>query len=66
MTVVRLTLREAANRKVLVVGAVISAVFLLLFWLGFSVAFNQAASPDDATDPAVAATILTVFGLYGV
>jgi Cu-processing system permease protein len=66
MTVVRVTLREAANRKVLLVGAVISAAFLLLFWLGFTVAFNAAAGPDDPTDPAVAATILTVLGLYAV
>jgi Cu-processing system permease protein len=66
VTVVRLTLREAANRKVLIVGAVISVAFLLLFSLGFNVAFNQAADPTDPTDPAVASTILTVFGLYGV
>jgi ABC-type transport system involved in multi-copper enzyme maturation permease subunit len=66
MTIVRLTLREAANRKVLIVGAVISAAFLLLFWLGFTVAFDAAAGPEDSTDPVVAATILTVLGLYAV
>lgn len=66
MTIVRLTLREAANRKVLIVGAVISAAFLLLFWLGFAVGFDQAASPDDPTNPAVAASIMTVLGLYAV
>ncbi|MGI8517794.1 MAG: ABC transporter permease [Acidimicrobiia bacterium] len=66
MTVVRLTLREAANRKVLIVGAVISAAFLLLFWLGFAVGFDQAASPDDPTNSAVAASIMTVLGLYAV
>ena len=67
MTVVRLTLREAANRKVLLVGAVISAAFLLLFWLGFAVGFNQAASDaDDAMATAAAGTIMTVLGLYAV
>lgn len=66
MTVVRLTLREAANRKVLIVGAVISAAFLLLFWLGFAVGFDQAGSPDDPTNSAVAASIMTVLGLYAV
>lgn len=67
MTVVRLTLREAANRKVLLVGAVISAAFLLLFWLGFTVGFDQAeADPVDASETAAAATIMTVLGLYAV
>lgn len=67
MTVVRLTLREAANRKVLVVGAVISAAFLLLFWLGFAVGFNQAVTDsDDATITAAAGTVMTVLGLYAV
>lgn len=66
MTIARLTLREAVNRKVLLVGVVISAAFLLLFGLGFNVAHSQAANPSDATDPAVAASILTVFGLYAV
>lgn len=66
MTIVRLTLREAANRKVLLVGAVISVAFLLLFSLGFTVGFKSASSAEDATDPAVAASIMTVLGLYAV
>jgi len=66
VTVVRLTLREAANRKVLLVGAVISAAFLLLFWLGFAVGFDKATDPIDATETAAAATIMTVLGLYAV
>lgn len=65
MTVVRLTLREAANRKVLLVGAVISAAFLLLFWLGFSVGFDRAAT-DVPFETAAAATIMTILGLYAV
>ena len=68
MTIVRLTLREAANRKVLLVGAVISVAFLLLFWVGFTVGFTQAAaeSADDAMETAAAATVMTVLGLYAV
>lgn len=66
MTVVRLTLREAANRRVLLVAALISAGFLLLFWLGFSIAFDQVSGPEEATEPGVAAAVLTVFGLYAV
>ena len=67
MTIVRLTLREAANRKVLLVGGVISAAFLALFWLGFAVGFSEAATdPDDATATAAAGTIMTVLGLYAV
>jgi len=67
VTIVRLTLREAANRKVLLVGGVISAAFLALFWLGFAVGFSEAATdPDDATATAAAGTIMTVLGLYAV
>lgn len=66
MTVVRLTLREAANRKVLLVGAVISAAFLVLFWVGFAVGFDSASGEVDPMEPAVAATLMTVLGLYAV
>ncbi len=66
MIVVRLTLREAANRKVLLVGAVISVAFLLLFWLGFAVGFNEAATEPDPLESAAAATLMTVLGLYAV
>jgi Cu-processing system permease protein len=67
MTIVRLTLREAANRKVLLVGAVISVAFLLLFWLGFAVGFDSAASEtDDPLATIAAGTVMTVLGLYAV
>lgn len=67
MTIIRLTLREAANRKVLLVGFVISIAFLLLFWLGFSVGFDQAADdPQEAVITDGAATAMTVLGLYAV
>ena len=67
MTIVRLTLREAANRKVLLVGGVISVAFLLLFWLGFSVGFDQAGDdPQESMITDGAATAMTVLGLYAV
>ena len=67
MTIVRLTLREAANRKVLLVGAVISVAFLLLFLLGFAVGFGQViAEENDPMEIAASATIMTVLGLYAV
>jgi hypothetical protein len=70
VTIVLLTLREAANRKVLLVGGVISAAFLLLFWLGFAVGFDSASQEatvtGDAMESAVAATLMTVLGLYAV
>ena len=67
MTIVLLTLREAANRKVLLVGGVISVAFLLLFWLGFAVGFDSAAGESgDPMESAVAATLMTVLGLYAV
>jgi ABC-type transport system involved in multi-copper enzyme maturation permease subunit len=66
VTIVRLTLREAANRKVLLVGGVISAAFLLLFWLGFAVGFSSAESENDAATTAAAGTVMTVLGLYAV
>jgi Cu-processing system permease protein len=66
VNVVRLTVREAANRKVLAVGGVISAAFLVLFWIGFAVWFSSAAGEDDPTSTAMAATVMTVLGLYAV
>ncbi|WP_420451844.1 hypothetical protein [Ilumatobacter sp.] len=67
MTIVLLTLREAANRRVLLVGSVISAAFLALFWIGFSVGFTSTVEdPADPTSPEAAATIMTVLGLYAV
>lgn len=67
MTIVALTLREAANRRVLTVGAVISVAFVGLFWLGFAVGFTRiAAAGEDALEQTAAATVMTVLGLYAV
>lgn len=66
MTIVLLTLREAANRKVLLVGAVISTAFLVLFFIGFNVGFNSASKEPDPFESAAAATLMAVLGLYAV
>ncbi len=69
MTIVALTLREAANRKVLTVGAVISLAFIALFWLGFAVGFTRITDEggsDAAFARTIGATLMTVLGLYTV
>ena len=67
MTIVRLTLREAANRKVLTVGAIISVAFIALFWLGFAVGFSRITEAgEDPLEQTIAATLMTVLGLYAV
>lgn len=67
MTIVALTLREAANRKVLAVGAIISVAFIALFWLGFAVGFSRVAGAvEDPLEQTIAATLMTVLGLYAV
>lgn len=67
MTIVALTLREAANRKVLAVGAIISVAFIALFWLGFAVGFaRMTEAGEDALEQTIAATLMTVLGLYAV
>lgn len=67
MTIIRLTIREAANRKVLLVGGLISLAFLVLFWIGFTVGFGQATTdPELMTATDGAGTIMTVLGLYAV
>jgi Cu-processing system permease protein len=67
VTVVRLTLRETANRKVLLAGAIISVAFIGLFWVAFSFGSRAAAaeSPTQVPD-AAALTLMTVLGLYAV
>jgi Cu-processing system permease protein len=65
VTVVRLTLREAANRRVLLAGAVISVAFIALFGVGFSVGSREATGPSGTAGVA-ALTIMTVLGLYAV
>lgn len=67
MTVLVGALREAANRKVLPIGLVVSFGFVGLFWLGFATAFGRVtAETGDDFSQVAAATIMTVLGLYAV
>lgn len=65
-TIVRMTVREAANRKVLIVGLVISVAFLVLFTVGFMVGFDQAEEQDPQAVRDSAAAVMTVLGLNAV
>ena len=61
MPVIRATLREAASRRLLVAVAVLTVVFVALFAVGAGLLDDRlAADPDRA----IAATLLTVLGLY--
>lgn len=64
MTIVRATLREAASRRLLLAVAGLSIVFVLLFILGFSFARGELARETDPLEATMAATLLTVMGLY--
>lgn len=65
MTIVRMTLREAASRRLLLAVVVLSAIFVGLFALGFWFASNEFEKQDTpAFDKAVTSTMLTVLGLY--
>lgn len=66
LTVVRMTVREAANRRVLIVGLVISVAFLLLFTVGFMVGFDQSREQDAQAVTDSAAAVMTVLGLNAV
>ena len=65
--VARAALQEARSRKVLLAGVAVSVGFVGLFWLGFSLAFGSLQADDiEAFDRVLAATLMTVLGLYAV
>jgi Cu-processing system permease protein len=64
MTIVRATLREASSRRLLLAVLILSAVFVALFATGFAFARGWLTQEADRAEAAVAATILTVLGLY--
>jgi ABC-type transport system involved in multi-copper enzyme maturation permease subunit len=65
LPVTRLSLREAVSRRLIVIGLVLSAAFLLLFALGFGALYGRAAEEvADRTELAFGATLITVLGLY--
>jgi Cu-processing system permease protein len=63
VTIVRATLREAASRRLLLAVAVLTVVFVAIFATGFAFARGPIAG-SDPVEGALAATILTVLGLY--
>jgi Cu-processing system permease protein len=64
VTIVRATLREAASRRLLTAVAVLSAVFVAVFVVGFWFAKGQLATEVDPFEASLSATLLTVLGLY--
>lgn len=64
MTIVRLTLREAASRRLLLAVLVLTLIFVGIFLIGISFARRELAAEGDPLEAAVAMTVLTVLGLY--
>lgn len=65
LSVTRLSLREAVSRRLVLIGLVLSAAFLLLFALGFGALYSRAAEEvTDRAELAFGATLITVLGLY--
>lgn len=70
LIVARFTLQEAVSRRLMLAALLLSGLFLGLYALGFWYAYNselaEAENPATRTAPIIAATLLTVFGLYAV
>jgi ABC-type transport system involved in multi-copper enzyme maturation permease subunit len=67
LTITRLSLAEAVSRRLVLAGILLSAVFVGLFWLGFSFLYSRAAEVTGTDAELVfAATLMTVLGLYTV
>jgi ABC-type transport system involved in multi-copper enzyme maturation permease subunit len=66
--IARFTLQEAASRRLILAGLLLSAAFLALFGLGFGFLYGRAAEQTDRTGLLLigAATLLTTLGLYAV
>lgn len=64
LAVTRLSLREAVSRRLVLIGLLISAAFLLMFAFGFNALYSRVATEIDRTEVAFAASMITVLGLY--
>lgn len=66
LPITRLTIREAARRRLVLAGLLASLGFVGLFALGFAFLYRRAADAPDESGALVvfAATVLTVLGLY--
>lgn len=65
LAIARLTLVEAAKRRLLLAGTVMGLAFVALFFVAFWLLDGRGEGPDGALSE-VGATFLTVFGLYAV
>src|SRR5581483_6991026 len=70
LVVARFTLQEAISRRLVLAGLLLSGLFLALYALGFwfiyGIAVQNTLDPRSRAAPLVAATILTILGLYAV
>jgi ABC-type transport system involved in multi-copper enzyme maturation permease subunit len=64
LPVTRLSMREAVSRKLVLIGLIISAAFLLVFGFGFNALYSRAAVETDRTALSFGASMITVLGLY--
>ncbi|MBA2475154.1 MAG: ABC transporter permease subunit [Actinobacteria bacterium] len=65
-TLIGYALREAVRRKVFVVVVLLTILFLALYWLGATKAFEEARSFSGATDSGVDVETLTGATLFGL
>ena len=68
LVVVRWTVTEAVSRRLVLAAILLSAAFVGVFGLAFSILYGRAEAETggDANFPVFAATLLTVLGLYAV
>ena len=68
LTIARFSLHEAVSRRLMLAGLLLSAVFVLLFGLGFAFLYGKASEMPDRTGLLLlsAATLQTTLGLYAV
>jgi Cu-processing system permease protein len=68
LVVARWTVTEAVSRRLVLAAILLSAAFVGVFGLAFSILYGRAEAETggDANFPVFAATLLTVLGLYAV
>lgn len=68
LTIARFSLQEAVSRRLILAGLLLSALFVLLFGLGFAFLYGKAGELPDRTGLLLlsAATLQTTLGLYAV
>lgn len=66
LPITRLSMREAVSRRLVLIGVLLSVAFLALFGFGFRALYANvsAEAAEDRAELLLAATIITVLGLY--